>query len=89
MTTRGIEDQYKAYDEAVDEMNRLTGKLLDAIDGEEIPTIIAALCMAAVDVIHQDEDIPEEQRLNLLVTAIVASWKDYHNSLPPPTEELH
>lgn len=86
MTTRGIENQYAAYDEIVADINRICDKLTTAIDNEDIELVIAALCTVLVDSAHQLE-MPSNDRAELIRSAMIAAWKDYYSS--PPISEQH
>jgi hypothetical protein len=85
MTTKGIEAQYDAYEEILDEVHRIADKLKSAIDDEELPLIIAALATTAIDAVHQMSG-DDSDRIKYLTLAFTAAWSDYHN---PPSTELH
>ncbi len=86
MTTRGIEAQYEAYDEALTEINRICNKVAAAIEDEEITAAVAAMCTIIIDSVHQ-LDAAEEERIQFIQGAMMAAWKDYHTK--PEGEELH
>lgn len=96
MTTKGIEDQYAAYDEElneelddegiIDDINRVCSKVADAINEEDIHVAMAAMCTLIVDTAHQ-LDVPETERAFIINSALSAAWKDYHDT--PPRNELH
>jgi len=77
MTTRGIENQYAAHDETMNEIQDTVDKLHDMLCDMDINFALTLLCMMAVELSHgQDPD--EKERFNLVVSAMVESWKDYH-----------
>lgn len=75
--TRGIEAQYAAYDEAVEELNNTVDKLYNLLRDTDINSSLALLCMVAVELVHE-QDLDEKERFNLIVLSIVEAWKDYH-----------
>ena len=86
MTTRGIENQYAAHEEILDELKDTVEAIEEATDEVEIVTLIAALCIVAVDAVHQIE-MSEQERINLLQTTFMTAWDDYHAQ--PGKDELH
>lgn len=86
MTTKGIENQYEAYDDVLNDISRVCEKLANAINNEDIHIAIAAMCTIIIDSTHQ-LDMPEEDRATLIRTAMAAAWKDFHST--PPIEEQH
>ena len=86
MTTKATEALYEDYEETLNEVHRVADKVTDVVAGEEIPIIIAALAMAAIDVIHQMEG-DDSERIKYMTLAFTAAWNDYHGH--PPTDELH
>jgi hypothetical protein len=75
--TRGIEAQYAAHDETMDEINNTLDKLYDLLSDREIEFALALLCMVAVESVH-GQDLDENERFNLVMSAMVEAWKDYH-----------
>lgn len=88
MTIRAIEDQYAVHDETIAEVNDLLNRILDLANDKDISVVLAALCLAAVDVVHQ-EDVEEDARFNLVMSSVIAAWTDYHANHPPPKSEQH
>ena len=86
MTTKGIEAQYEAMEDVLDEINRVCNKVASAIENEDIEIAIAAMCTIIIDSAHQ-LDLPEETRAELIRAAMAAAWKDFHTA--PPIETQH
>jgi hypothetical protein len=87
MTTRGIENQYKAYEEVVDELKDLVTAIENAVNHAEIVPLVAALNIIAVDAARQME-MTDEECLHFLQSSLAAAWNDYTN-IGSPSDELH
>ena len=75
--TRGIEAQYAAHDEAVEELNNTVDKLYNLLRDADIDFSLALLCMVAVELVHE-QDLDENERFNLIMLSMVEAWKHYH-----------
>ena len=88
MTTRGIENQYEAHEEILDEIHKLVSAIEDAVNHQDLVTLIAALCIVAVDAAHQlDSEWTTEKRAAILQASMAAAWNDYHAQ--PDKADLH